>query len=67
MFQGQLQKYYYDFHKLKYDRWYVKGNSLDTFELTTEKQDYGKPSQYKSLIEICDNKKMNAVGVLRVI
>lgn len=62
MFDGQMQKYYYDFHNLEYDRWYVKGKSLDTFELTTEWQDYGKPSQYKPLIEICDNKKMNAVG-----
>lgn len=62
MFNGQIQKYYYDYHNLKYDRWYVKGNSLDTYELTSVKQDYGKPSKYKPLIEIEDNKKLNAIG-----
>lgn len=62
MFNGQLQKYYYDFHELKYDRWYVRGNSLETYELTTERQSYGNPSQYKPLIEILDNPKLNAVG-----
>lgn len=62
MFNGQIQKYYYDYHNLRYDRWYVKGNSLDTYELTCEKQDYGKPSKYRELITIIDNKKLNAIG-----
>lgn len=62
MFNGQIQKYYYDYHKLEYDRWYVKGDSIDTYELTSERQDYGKPSKYKELITIVDNKKMNAIG-----
>lgn len=62
MFNGQIQKYYYDYHKLKYDRWYVRGNSLETYELTKERQDYGKPSKYKKLLNIVDNKKMNSIG-----
>lgn len=62
MFQGQIQKYYYDFHGLKYDRWYVKGNSLNTYSLTPEKQEYGNPSQYKKLITIVDGERMNSIG-----
>lgn len=62
MFQGQLQKYYYDFHKLKYDRWYVKGESIEDYQLTDERQDYGRPSQYRPLIEIVDNPRLNAIG-----
>ncbi len=50
MFNGQLQKYYYDFHKLMYDRWYVKGNSLKTYELTPNKQEYGNPFYIPSVI-----------------
>lgn len=62
MFKGQLQKYYYDFHDLKYDRWYVKGNTMETYELTPQKQEYGKPSQYKPLLEIIDAPRLNSIG-----
>ena len=62
MFRGQLQKYYYDFHKLEYDRWYVKGNDMSSYELTPVKQSYGNVSKYKSLIEIIDSDRMNSIG-----
>lgn len=62
MFNGQLQKYYYDYHDLEYDRWYVKGNSFGNYSLTPEKQDYGKPSQYRPLIDIVNNSKLNLIG-----
>lgn len=62
MFSGQTQKYYYDFHKLKYDKWYVKGNAASNYELTANWQDYGSPSKYKKLITIIDNDKLNAIG-----
>ena len=62
MFSGQTQKYYYDFHKLKYDKWYVKGNAACNYELTANWQDYGSPSKYKKLITIIDNDKLNAIG-----
>lgn len=62
MFQGQLQKYYYDFHGLEYDRWYVKGNNLDNYQLTPDRQEYGSPSQNKSLVSIVDGERMNSIG-----
>jgi len=62
MFKGQLQKYYYDFHNLVYDRWYVKGNSMATYELTPERQEYGNPSQYKKLLYVVDNDRINSIG-----
>jgi hypothetical protein len=63
MFEAQTQKYYYDYYDVEYNYLYVKGNSVDTYEFTSEvvlydKLDYGK------LIHICDNDKLNRIGDL---
>lgn len=62
MFYGQMQKYYYDFWKLDYKFAYVKGDSIDTYELTYEPQDYLKPSRFKDLVNICNNERLNRIG-----
>lgn len=62
MFNGQLQKYYYDYMGLEYDYMYVKGSTLKDYTLTTKPQPAVKPSSLKGLINICENRKMNAVG-----
>lgn len=61
MFDAQVQRCYYDFYNLEYNYLYVGGNSLDTYHFTAEKIQYQYPD-YKSLIHILDNEKMNKIG-----
>lgn len=62
LFDGQMQRYYYDFYDIKYKHLYIKGHSLDDYEITDIPQEYGTPSEFKSLIHICDHKRLNAIG-----
>lgn len=62
LFKGQMQRYYYDYYGVKYEYLYVKGHSLKEYEITDEPQVYSKPSELKSLINICDSKRLNAIG-----
>lgn len=56
MFEGQIQKYYYDMYKFKYKHWYIKDMSLT--------EDYQKYDMkvIKSLINICEKKNLNKIG-----
>lgn len=56
MFDGQIQKYYYDLYKVKYKNWYVKD-----FHLTSEKQIYDM-SAIKSRIKVCEINNLNKIG-----
>ena len=56
MFDGQIQKYYYDLHNVKYKYLYVKD-----FHLTSEKQNYNMASM-KSKIKICEVNNLNKIG-----
>ena len=56
MFDGQIQKYYYDMYKVKYKYWYIKD-----MKLTEEKIIYNL-NEYKSLIKICNKERMNRIG-----
>ena len=61
MFNAQLQRYYYDYYNIKYDFISVTGNSLDTYRFTTE----NTPDfyyNYKDLVHIYDNDKLNLIG-----
>lgn len=62
MFDGQIQKYYYDFFHLPYKYIYIKGDSRDTYRFSEEKPEEESRRDYKKLIHICDNKKMNMIG-----
>ena len=62
LFEGQIQRYYYDFFKLPYDYLYVKGDSLSEYEFTTEPQMQKIRYDYSKLIHICDNEKLNKIG-----
>ena len=64
LFKGQIQRYYYDFFKLPYEYLYVKGDTLDEYAFTSEKQEQRIKYDYKSLIHICDNEKLNKIGEL---
>ena len=63
MFDAQIQRYYYDFYKLPYTYIYVTGNSVDNYRFTDDrtikqKIDY----DFKELIHILDNERMNGIG-----
>lgn len=62
LFSGQMQRYYYDFYGIKYRFLYVKGHSIDDYEITDTPQEYILPSGYKELINICDHKRLNSIG-----
>jgi hypothetical protein len=66
LFNAQTQKYYYDYFGVKYQNIYVKGNSMDKYEFTTnsdERNNVQYPN-YKRLIRIIDNEKLNSIGDL---
>lgn len=70
MFKAQLQRYYYDYYELPYTYMYVTGDNIDNFGLVDyrteeelnelKKNDYN--ADYKNLIHILDNEKMNQIG-----
>ena len=65
LFGAQTQKYYYDYFGLKYEYLYVKGNSMDTYCLTPNKEEsYSEAVDYRELIHICDSEKLNRIGDL---
>ena len=56
MFDYQLQKYYYDYNNIEYDKYYLLDNKIIKGSL-----DY-KGCDYKDLINICTNSKINKIG-----
>ena len=61
LFEAQLQKYYFDFFGIKYKNMYVTGNDVSNYTITEEKVEYKFP-EYKMLIKILYNDKMNEIG-----
>lgn len=62
MFEAQIQKYYYDYHKLPYEYIYVKGDSVDEYEFTPEPVHGKIKYNYKELVHIENNSKLNMIG-----
>lgn len=58
MFNGQLQKYYYDLYDLKYQHLYVTKDYKFTNNPIRQNHKYN----YSELINILDDKKLNAIG-----
>nr|DAV02312.1 MAG TPA: Cas system-associated protein [Caudoviricetes sp.] len=63
MFNSQIQRYYYDYYNLPYTFLYVGGTSQANYHFTTnckekEQIDY----DFKSLIHILEDEKMNLIG-----
>lgn len=58
MFDAQIQKYYYDYYNIQYNKLYIRNSKL------TEEPYLHDESEIKKLINICDNAKMNTVGDL---
>ena len=61
LFEAQTQKYYFDIHGVEYRYLYVCGNTLNTYNFTEQPIEYQK-HDYRDLIHICDNEKLNAIG-----
>lgn len=63
MFKSQLQRYYYDYYSLPYTYIYVKGNSVDTYHFTTEESEKQSSTyNFKNLINILEDEKLNLIG-----
>jgi hypothetical protein len=61
LFDGQIQKWYYDFHNVEY-KWYYATYEDDTYKIRKRPADYKPQMIDKSLIQICDNDKLNRIG-----
>lgn len=62
MFSGQMQRYYYDYYGLEYKYLYVTGDSLDTYHFTEEPVAHHAKYDYRKLIHIWEESKLNMVG-----
>lgn len=62
MFNSQLQRYYYDYYHVPYTFLHVTGNSLDTYNFSETECENIPTYDYRSLIHICDNEKLNLIG-----
>ena len=63
LFEAQTQKYYYDFYGIEYNYLNVKGDNPSNYEFTTDPISY-QTYNYKSLIHILENTKLNQIGDL---
>lgn len=62
MFSAQMQKYYYDYYNMEYNYIYVEGNNLDNYHFTETNQNYVSYYDYRKLINIYNDNKLNMIG-----
>ena len=61
MFNAQLQRYYYDYYGMEYRYIHVTGNSIDTYMFSEEADDHER-HDYRKLIHVIENEKLNIIG-----
>lgn len=61
MFNAQAQSYYYNYYHIHYDRLYVKCEN-GKYQFTTERVETYSKYDYRNLINICNNVKLNDIG-----
>jgi len=61
MFNAQLQRYYYDYYGIEYSYMYVAGDSINTYRFSDARSNVAGYN-YRDLIHILDNEKMNKIG-----
>ena len=64
MFDAQIQKYYYDYFEMEYEYYHIERNISAYKIVKTINFDYDNEfkNKAKSLINIIDNEKLNAIG-----
>lgn len=63
MFSSQIQKYYYDYYKLPYEYIYVTGNKPQEYHFTLDESKKKIINyDFKNLIHILEDTKMNSIG-----
>lgn len=63
LFDGSFMSCYYKYFGIEYTNLYITGNNPSNFTFTGDKADESKPRKnYKELIQILYNDKMNAIG-----
>ena len=63
LFEGSFMSCYYKYFGLKYTNLYITGDNPSNFTFTGDKTEESKPRKnYRKLIQILHNDKMNAIG-----
>lgn len=62
MFGAQMQKYYYDYYGVEYKYLYTEGNHPDNYHFVDECRSYVSKYDYRKLIKIIDDEKLNMIG-----
>lgn len=62
MFNAQPQRYYYDYWGIKYEYLFIKRDEQNNFIFSNEKNNVNSSYDYKKLIHIYSNKKLNSIG-----
>lgn len=62
MFGAQMQKYYYDYYGVEYRYLYTEGNNVDNYHFVEECMSYVSRYDYRKLINIIDDIKLNMIG-----
>ena len=62
LFHAQMQKYYYDYYGIEYKYLYVKGQTHEDYAFTEEPNNYQAKYDYRKLITIFDDEKLNMIG-----
>lgn len=64
LFKAQMQNYYYGYYDMNYKYLYVEGDNVTNYRFTEKKQIYTSKYNYKDLITIVDDEKLNRIGEL---
>ena len=62
MFDSQPQKYYFDYYGIDYNYLTVAGDSRETYTFSDLREVQKAKYNYRKLIHICDNSKLNRIG-----
>lgn len=64
MFGAQMQKYYYDYYGINYKYLYTAGDCRENYHFVDECRSYTSKYDYRKLINIIDDEKLNMIGDL---
>ena len=63
MFDAQVQRYYYDYYGLPYEYLYISGDSRENYSFCNMPgQNKSDSYNYRELIHILENEKLNSIG-----